>query len=568
MNSVSPAPMVTNQYKRTFLVLIFIWFLANLIQAFFMEVMSDEAYYGMYGKYLAWGYFDHPPMVALMVRISSFFFSGNLGIRFMTVLLQVGTLILIWKTLSIEKPDSKSVVIFFIVAASISLFSFYGVLTAPDAPLLFFTALFLLAYKRFIKSPDWIVVVLLSVSMAGMIYSKYQAILVIGFTILSNLKLLRSFRFWLAGISGLIILFPHFHWQITNNFPSLQYHLVDRTEGFKWTYLLEYFPNQLAVFNPLTLGAVLWIMIKNKPAGQFEKTLWWQIAGFMIFFFLIAFRGHVEPHWTIACSIPIIIILAERSSRDPVLYRYTRKFILPTLLIFAAVRLLVMTDIRFVRYLAFGGKQEKYEVLESEAGDLPVVFTGAFQRPALYTFFTGKQAVAVSSLYSRQTQYDIWQFEKKYHNKPAFISSNPKGNSQIYPSDSEQFGGFRTESLQTVNRMKINFDLNGKELHSGDSINISFTLKNEYDFDIDFNHEDFPVELCMVFIKGQKIEILDVFPSEEIEIISAGETITGNISADIPVLDIGNYSFGLSLNNFFGPSFNSPFVRIKIMNDD
>ena len=122
MNSISSAQTEKNNYKKTFLVLLFVWFLVNLIQALFMEVMSDEAYYGLYGRYLAWGYYDHPPMVAMITRISSILFSGNLGIRFITVLLQVGTLILIWNILEIKKPDSKSVFTFFIVAASISLF--------------------------------------------------------------------------------------------------------------------------------------------------------------------------------------------------------------------------------------------------------------------------------------------------------------------------------------------------------------------------------------------------------------------------------------------------------------
>jgi hypothetical protein len=28
----------------------------------------------------------------------------------------------------------------------------------------------------------------------------------------------------------------------------------DRSAGFRWSYFLEYLPNQMAVFNPFTLG--------------------------------------------------------------------------------------------------------------------------------------------------------------------------------------------------------------------------------------------------------------------------------------------------------------------------
>lgn len=560
--------LMTNKSKNIFLILLAVWFVVNMLQAVFMEMMSDEAYYGLFGKHLDWGYYDHPPMVALLVNLSSLVFSGNLGIRFFTVLLQIGTLIIIWRIIDLENPGKQNVITFFIIAASISLFSFYGVLATPDGPLLFFAALFLLAYKRFLRCQNWMTVLLLAFSMAAMVYSKYQAILVIAFTILSNLRLLRSSRFWLAGVFALVLLIPHIHWQVANDFPSLQYHLVDRSEGFKWSYLLEYIPNQLAVFNPLTIGAVAYIIITTKPSDQFEKTLYMQITGFIIFFFFIALRGHVEPHWTIPCSVPIIIILTEKCRIDPRYSRYVSRFILPTLLLFLAGRIFTLTDNKLNRHLAFGGKEQEYRNLELDAGDLPVVFSGAFQRPSLYTFFTGKEAVAISSLYSRQTQFDIWQFEEKYHNKPAFVCINPLGNSRIYASDTIHFGGYRTDSLQTVNRIKIIYDLQQRDFTIGDTLTIHFLMTNPYDFDIDFNHRNFPVSLNLVLIKGKGLFLIDATSRKPVTAIRAGETVSGTINAVIPEIDAGKYSFGLTLNNAFGPSMNSRFVKLLIEKDD
>src|SRR6478735_4081876 len=89
--------------KGLFFLLLASWLLLNLLQAIYTEVNSDEAYYFLYGKHLDWGYYDHPPMVALMAHISSWFFNGNLGLRFITVLLQIPTLILIW--LQLDKKD-------------------------------------------------------------------------------------------------------------------------------------------------------------------------------------------------------------------------------------------------------------------------------------------------------------------------------------------------------------------------------------------------------------------------------------------------------------------------------
>ncbi len=41
----------------------------SLFQAGFTELMDDEAYYWVYSRHLDWGYFDHPPMVALLIKM-------------------------------------------------------------------------------------------------------------------------------------------------------------------------------------------------------------------------------------------------------------------------------------------------------------------------------------------------------------------------------------------------------------------------------------------------------------------------------------------------------------------
>lgn len=553
--------------RQALIIMLMAWFVINLIQAVFMEIISDEAYYGLYARNLAWGYFDHPPMVALFIKISSIFFKGNLGIRFMTLLINIATIILIWKILDYKKPDSSVIFTFFIIAGSISLFTAYGVITTPDVPLLFFTALFLLSYKRFITEHKWGYVLLLALSMACLMYSKYQAVLVIGFVILSDLKLLKSFKFWMAVVLAVIIYIPHIIWQFNNHFPSLQYHLLDRSEEFRWVYLLEYLPNQLAVFNPFVLFAVAWIMIKYKPENQFNRSLYILILGFIGFFWLSAFRGHVEPHWSTACSIPMIILITEKSRENPKLLRYIKRYILPSILLLLIIRVFLMVDSKFNRYLGYSGKEKKYKSIESVAGDLPVIFNGSFQRPSLYPFFTGKRATVISSIYSRQTEFDIWQFEKMYNNKPAFICVEAEGKSHVYGEGNTKFSGFFTDSLRTVTRMKIEYKLSDKFLRSGESVKIPFTIQNPYEYEVNFNDQEFPVEICLVLLKGENKYLLPVSLSLPVEKI-ASRALTGReLSVIIPDFPQGKYRLGITLNTLFGPSLSSKFTKIIIQDD-
>jgi len=532
-----------------------------------MEIYSDEAYYYLYSKHLAWGYFDHPPMVALMISLSAFLFEGNLGIRFITLLMQVFSLILIWMTWENRKTDNRNIYTFFIVAGSLFMFSGYGVITTPDAPLLFFTSLFLFSYRKFISSDKWQFTLLIAFAMAALVYSKYQAVLVIGFALISNLRLVKNPRFWIAGVLAILLVSPHFYWQFSHDFPSFQYHLSYRLEEFKLKNVVEYLPNQIILMNPFTFVAVLFVLIKFKPSGPFDRTLYFQIIGILIFFLLISFRDHVEPNWTIPYAIPIILILTDRISKDQWLFRYSRRIILPSILLVLAGRIVLINNNDISRLVGYNGKKEKYEFIESVAKDLPVVFVGSYQPPSLYQFFTGREAIVLSSPYSRLTQFDVWQFEKQWHNKPVFVSSVTDTRTKIYRRGHVHFHGFKTDSLQTVNRMKITYKTDQNSVLAGDSIKIDFSVKNTYDYTIDFNHRFFPVKVCLVLVTGKDkngIMVLDVSLSKEINLIKEGQELQRTLTAQIPDLPNGRYKLAVCLNNALGPAFNSRFSDIYI----
>ncbi|MBP5708834.1 MAG: glycosyltransferase family 39 protein [Bacteroidales bacterium] len=555
-------------YKQIFLLLCLFWFVINIIQALVMDVISDESYYGLYGKYLDWGYFDHPPMVALWVAISSFLFKGNLSIRFLTVLMQPLTLFFVWKTIDHENPTIKEVVTFFIISASIVMFAAYGFITTPDSPLLLFTALFLFAYKRFLNKEDLTAMALLMIAMAGMVYSKYQAVLVIGFTVLSNIKLLKNPKFWFAGVMALVLLVPHFLWQVNNDFPSFQYHLVGRSSSFKIKYLLEYLPNELCVFNPVVLVLVVYLLFKNKPVDSFEKTLYWQIIRFLAFFGLMTFRGHVEPHWTIACSIPMIILLSKKCSEDYKFCSIARRYLLYTIGLLMVVRVFLCINSPITRRIGYCGNGQKNKAIEQVAGDVPVVFATSFQKPSLYMFFTGKEATTISSFNSRRTQFDIWQFEEKYYDQRVFVYGDYGEKSNSYGTGYTAFQGFFADNLQTVNRIRIEYGDISPEIAVGSEVTLPYTIYNTYDHEIDFNHPTFPVKMEAVITPGKKVcYYIPVDNDIDLNVLGKGEKVSGKLRFWVPDIPSGKYNFGLTLNTLFGAAFNSDMVRIVVDND-
>ena len=448
-------------------------------------------------------------MVGLMTFLSSIFFSGTLGVRFFTIVASCLSLWVMWEIADQVRNDSmkKSPLLFLVLACSIVMFNIYGFVTTPDASLILFSALFLLVYQRYLENKSWKNALLMGLFMALMIYSKYHAFLLLGLIVLSNLKLLKDGKFWVACFLALALLTPHILWQVNNGFPSFKYHLVGRNEAFRWSYFFEYLPNQLLIFNPFTFGAVVYVLIKDRicvripPAplkrgiGVFERGLKFILIGFFFFFWLMAFRGHVEPHWTIVCVIPVVVLLYRKALVDDKLRKYIKFFILPSLLLVLVFRILLLTPLadRF----GYHGKEPYYKAIEQVAGDRPVVIRGSFQQPALYHYFTGKESSTLQCYYDRMTQYDLWQFDKDWIGKPVFVCGAVNELSEVYRIGDVAVEGFLTDHFQTANRLITTFSITNANdaetpvFHHGDTIQVDFAIFNPCNEAIDFHDKDF-----------------------------------------------------------------------------
>ena len=60
----------------------------RLVAAAWTPLTFDEAYYWMWSKHLAGGYYDHPPMVALVIRAGTMIAGDTeFGVRLVSILL-------------------------------------------------------------------------------------------------------------------------------------------------------------------------------------------------------------------------------------------------------------------------------------------------------------------------------------------------------------------------------------------------------------------------------------------------------------------------------------------------
>ena len=482
-----------------------------------------------------------------MIFLSSIFFSGTLGVRFFTIIASCLSLWVVWEIADQVRNDSmkKSPLLFFVLAFSIVMFNIYGFVTTPDASLILFSALFLLVYQRYLVDKSWKNALLMGLTMALMVYSKYHAFLFLGLIVLSNLKLLKDGKFWTACLLALALLMPHILWQVNNDFPSFRYHLSGRSEPFRWSYFLEYLPNQLLIFNPFTFGAVVYVLIKkihhsdspdqtnlphidsshhttqrgkclafdevNDMYGNlvFERGLKFILIGFFFFFWLMAFRGHVEPHWTIVCVIPMVVLVYRKALVDAKLRKYIQRFVLPSLALVLAFRIVLLTPL--ASRFGFSDKEDFYKAIGTAAGDCPVVFQGSFQRPALYHYFTGKESSTLKCFYDRKTQFDLWQFDKAWIGKEVFVFGSVKGRSKEYQINGASFPGYRMQHFRSPNRLVISFKITNADpneplvFHRGEIIHADFSVYNPCDAPIVFRNEDYNLFFNAHYLPGDEV---------------------------------------------------------------
>ena len=402
------------------------WFILNLIQAYFTEIIEDEAYYWLYSEFLAWGYFDHPPMVALMVKLGYSIFPNTLGVRLLPSLMGAGTVYIIWHLIP-ERSRDRQIFIWSIIAISLMHLNVAGFIALPDIPLVFFSSLFFLILKKYLPEDGLRHAILLGVVVALMMYSKYHALLILFFTLVSDWKLILRRSFWLiVGIAVLLYL-PHIIWQFRHDFVSFEYHLISRNDPFQPRQILEYLGNQVLVTGPFVGVILLYLAFAKKAAGSYERMLKFNLIGFFGFFLLSSVRGHVEPHWTAAAFPPLVVLALVNLDSFPGLRKWLKILGIsstPAILLIRAY--LVWNILPLPDHVSkmFHDKDTWAAQVKAKAGERPVIFMNKYQHPSVYWFYTGKTAFTRNNVLYRRNQFDVWPLESQLEGQSVVLRYN------------------------------------------------------------------------------------------------------------------------------------------------
>ena len=460
------------------------WFVINCFQAAFLGVDGDEAYYWVLSRNIDWGYFDHPPFVTLLINLGESVGHGPFFMRLGTILVSTLTVGMIYLAL----PDGlKNIRTYLLVFSATLVLHVYGFITTPDAPLLFFSALFFYGYKKYLQQESIANILIMALVVTGMLYSKYHGVLPVGFVVLSNLKLLRKPGFWLMVAIVATLFIPHLLWQNNHDWATVKFHLIERgTKKYKVEFTTNYILGQLLVWGPVISLLFYWYIRKIRPVDKLVRAHLFNFAGVLLFFFLSSFKNNVQPHWTLVAAPSYIVLFLWLLQYGNNKFRrlFLRLCYTNIAIIIIARILFLLPDSPFSaigNYKPFFHAKEWAQTIHEKAEGRPVLFTNSYIMPSLYLFYNpGEKTFGYNTRTYRKNHYNINRMDDALNGQNIFYYREGELVDTAIKIETKYKSGnlVPIEPFVSVSDLKIRALNLPKEIKAGSGVEVLLELTN------------------------------------------------------------------------------------------
>jgi len=299
-----------------------------MVAATSLELGNDEVYYQAYALHLQWNYFDHPPMVALLIRLSTLnlFFHHEFFIRLGPVICAALGTWLIFKTGCLLRSPRTGWMAAFLYNTSFYTSIIAGTFILPDSfhvlcwMLSIYLMVRILKLEQSGKSASFLFV-LLGISIGICIMSKVQGVFLwLGFgayILFHRRELLKMPMLWLSGVISLAIISPIYWWNLANHFITYRYHgsrigLLGKPD---LDDLLQQVLGSIFYNNPVNVvlyAVTLIALIRKKfkqPPAFFPLLLWLSLPLIGILLWASLF-SETLPHWSGPAYLSLMLLAA------------------------------------------------------------------------------------------------------------------------------------------------------------------------------------------------------------------------------------------------------------------
>ena len=257
----------------------------------------DELYYIACGEHLAWGYVDHAPMVAWLIKLSRTLFGDSLfALRLFPAFAGAAKVLLtglIARELGGRRFAVALACVCVLVGGYLALDSFFS-MNAFEPVFWMGCVYFIILAIKHDQPRYWLWFGLL----AGLGLENKHSMLFFGAGIFAGLLLTRSRRFfaskwlWIAGALALVLFLPNVIWEYRHDWATLELLRNVQTSGKNVVLSpLAFIAQQIFILNPLTLPiwlAGLWFFFFDRDGKQFRLL---GIAYLVVLVLMIVLKG-------------------------------------------------------------------------------------------------------------------------------------------------------------------------------------------------------------------------------------------------------------------------------------
>lgn len=362
-----------------------------------MQLHEDEAFYWLWSTRLQLSYFDHPPMVAYIIKFFTLFADSEFFVRLGAV---VCMSLSSWYVFLLSKDVFDDEVAWLTLISSAILpatFMGYTIIT-PDAPLmLFWSSATYYCYKA-IFSDRWSHYILAGINIGLLMLSKYTSILFLIFLFLflafKMPKKLLGIKPWTAISIAFLLFSPVILWNYQHDWISFLFQYGHGSaEGFTIQpgKFFEFFGGLFLLFTPIFFGILLF--------GTFKYRNWWYdnrrfyiVLSYLmplLFFLYKALFKKMELNWAAIIFIPGIILFCYTVKKYQLwkLYRWgTALSLMLTLVLLFPALFFLPPSLRIQNRIS--GYKELITHIQPMLKEGDTISSNRHYRAALFSYYT------------------------------------------------------------------------------------------------------------------------------------------------------------------------------------
>lgn len=278
------------------------------------QAIVEEAYYWNYAIHLDYSFFDHPPMVGVMIAISRFLFGDSeVAIRLPAFLCWIGTAIYVYRLSELMYQGTGKIAI--LLASILPFFFLQSMYMTPDLPLMFFWTLTIYYCYKAIILEQKNTFYLASITLGLGLLSKYTIFLLVPATLIF-ITLAKQYRKWwkmkelyLGALIVFVIFSPVIYWNVIHDWASFRFQSLTRIQETQIVSIHLFFLYTLFFIFP---GGVwgFWHLFKNRDfqVNQLFIKIYTSVP--LMVFAVYSFHNQLKFNWLGPVFIPLLPWLA------------------------------------------------------------------------------------------------------------------------------------------------------------------------------------------------------------------------------------------------------------------